>query len=46
MTEPDPEFIGVDEAARRQREYEIERAEYRRLYPTRDLKQEEACPRT
>lgn len=46
MTETDPKFIGVEEAARRQREYEIERAEYRRLYPTRDLKQEEACPRT
>ena len=42
----DPEFVGVEEAERLQREYEADRAEYRRLYPTRDLKQEETCPKT
>lgn len=39
----DPDFVGVEEAERLQRQYELDRAEYTRQYPTRDLKQEEAC---
>ena len=42
----DPDFIGTEEAERRQRQYELDRAEYRRQYPGRDLKQEESCPTT